>query len=383
MNKIELYKGYLAQDPTNEILILSLAQLLHENGKFTESLSLLDNLLLDQPNHEIALSRKASVLISNGSASEAKEILQSLTNTNTISVEIKHNLAVAIFYNKEIDHAISEFEKLQEITNLEASSNKYLAACFYSKGDFEKAIDYINKAISIEPTDYLKGFESVILYTSGQIKHAIEVANSVLQTSPENLDALSVMGTYCIEQFETAKAISHFEKMRSINKNDCRAFNGLGLCLMQNGNSLEAIKNFNQAVYLSPTNLGYIAVLAWSYINTQNFDQAVSTFKQALEIENNFAEGHGGLATAYMYRSQIDLAEKHCAIAFKLDKQCFSAIYCQSVLLTLKGKMEVGQKILAKVLDQPLRPGEPSLAQMIQKQALKQQPATTNQSRLN
>ncbi|MCJ8313459.1 MAG: hypothetical protein HRU38_13950 [Saccharospirillaceae bacterium] len=383
MNKIELYKGYLAQDPKNEILILSLSQLFHVNGEFIESITLLNELLDDYPSHEIALSRKASVLISSGDAQEAKSILNDLIISNTDSIEIKHNLAVATFYNKELDQAILNFEQLKNILPLEASSNKYLAACFYSKGEFKKAISYIQKAISIEPSDYLKGFESVILYTSGQIEQAIEIAKTVLKTSENNLDSLSVMGTYAIEQIETDTALYYFNKMKNINKNDSRAFNGLGLSLMQHGKENEAIENFIAAVELSPTNLSYLTVLGWSYINSQKIDQAIQIFKQTLKIDNKFAEGHGGLATAFMYNARIDLAEEHCASAFKLDSQCFSAFYCQSVLLTLKGKIEVGQQILARVLDKPLRPGGPTLAQMIQKQALKQQPTSTIQPRLN
>ena len=98
-----------------------------------------------------------------------------------------------------------------------------------------------------------------------------------------------------------------------------------------------------------PNHIGTWHLLAWTHLMKNNIDQAKDAFDKAYDLDRNFGETHGGLASIYALQGNKELAEKHIKIANRLDPLGFSSIYAQMVLLNLDGRPQEAQNLFEKV----------------------------------
>src|SRR5262249_48285516 len=77
---------------------------------------------------------------------------------------------------------------------------------------------------------------------------------------------------------------------------------------------------------------------------------------RAIEVERNFGEAHGGLATTLVWQNRREEAHREIALARRLDPNGFGVVYARSVLMALEGRREQGEHLLARALERTLRP---------------------------
>ena len=82
-----------------------------------------------------------------------------------------------------------------------------------------------------------------------------------------------------------------------------------------------------------PTHVGSWHVLAWAQLLSGELDAAEENFNRALDLDRNFAETHGGLASVAAIRGEKTKAEHLIDVALRLDQDCLSAKFAQSVLV--------------------------------------------------
>ena len=100
-------------------------------------------------------------------------------------------------------------------------------------------------------------------------------------------------------------------------------------------------------------------------------DAAESTFQRALELNRNFAETHGGLASIAALRGDTAAAERGIEVALRLDPRCLSAQFARSVLISRSGDPAAGAQLIKQTL-MKLSPGDGSLLSRVIEQAAQQ-----------
>lgn len=90
---------------------------------------------------------------------------------------------------------------------------------------------------------------------------------------------------------------------------------------------------------LMPSYVGGWHMLAWSQMLRKDLSAAERSFNQALALDRNFAETHGGLAAIDAMKGDTDSARQRLSIARRLDPHCMSAQFAAALLEdpTLKG----------------------------------------------
>ncbi len=161
------------------------------------------------------------------------------------------------------------------------------AKAFEEKGEWQKAQQILQKAISKKPDDpRLQNELGFVFQKRGYYNQAVQRYNKAVSLDPYYLEAFYNRGTsnYKIARFELAK--KDFEKVISLNKDYAKAYNNLGLIYnVFYRNRDESIKNFKKAIALEPENPVYHRNLSRLYLKIGKGKLAVAEEERAKILE--------------------------------------------------------------------------------------------------
>jgi tetratricopeptide (TPR) repeat protein len=142
-----------------------------------------------------------------------------------------------------------------------------------------------------------------------------------LRDDPSSAEALYGLGSACLSQQKTAEARESFERATKLHASYpdtlANAWNNLGLLDTREGHTEDAIRNFQEAVRLSPDHLIALNNLGNAYRLEKNWDQARKTFDRALEASPTDPEANYGLAMVFAQADDTAHAYEYLQKALK------------------------------------------------------------------
>ena len=370
------HESYVKADPHNALLWLALGDLYHRAARFEEAVAAFERCLVESPQHPAARSRLASVRISQHRFSEAEAILAGLLREDGDSAALFYNLGLAQFYQDKWREAQENFDRALSLGLKTRDNLAYLTRSLHHMGKMPEAIEFCNRWLGEAQDDQSKGYLALLEMDDGNMPRARELAQDVLTRDPENLHASTVAGAYSIEQQDMEDAERFFGNILRREPENPRAWLGLGLIRLYEQKHAEAIAGLEKAVSLMPENSGTIVALGWARLAAKDARGAETTFRQAVAIDRNFAEAHGGLASTLALQARVDEAQQEVRVAHRLDPASFGASFARAVLLKIRGKEELAKELLAKVLQQAPAEGGKPLIEHLRIYGAKQLPKT-------
>lgn len=150
------------------------------------------------------------------------------------------------------------------------------------------------------------------LFQTGQITKAEQACSELLQTYPQSLVVLNMLGETLQRQAKNQDAIQAFNKAIGIKPDFAEAYNNRGNALSDLGQAKGAVASYDKAIVLKPD-------FAEAYNNRGNvlrdlgqLKEAAENFEKAIEIKPDYAMAHHNLSSAKSYKSgdaQIGLLE--------------------------------------------------------------------------
>jgi len=123
-----------------------------------------------------------------------------------------------MFDEKAYDRAIDFFKKALELSKNEAKLYFFIGASFFEKDDRMSAIEYLEKASSIEPSD--PEINNLLAYSYALEKknfdRAMELVESALTVKPENIAYLDTKGWIYYQRGEYEKAFEVFNRVETL-----------------------------------------------------------------------------------------------------------------------------------------------------------------------
>lgn len=165
--------------------------------------------------------------------------------------------------SKAIEHlraAISIHPNYKESYLLLGNAYSYLR-------DYDQSINSYENALRINPYfDEASGNLMIVLIegaryeggTKGQYAKAITYLEKALQKEPLNFQALSLMGTALGSAGDHLRAITYFEKAIEINSNVATTYVNLGFAQLNAGLEEDAQINFQKAIEIDPKAMNQI-----------------------------------------------------------------------------------------------------------------------------
>jgi len=178
-------------------------------------------------------------------------------------------------------------------------------------------------------------------------------------------EGLSTLGMLVLQEHRVEDAMALFDQALAARPEDPRALLGSGLGLMAQGKAAEAAQTLTRTAEGFGDHLGSWIAAGWAEFVSGDQAAARQKFERALAIDAAFAESHGSLAVCDVMEGQLDSARRRIEIAFRLDRQCFSATLAKSLLVAAEGDPAAAEKIFQSALSSPITPGGMTLAQAI------------------
>jgi tetratricopeptide (TPR) repeat protein len=209
------------------------------------------------------------------------------------------------------------------------------------------------KPIGGTSTHSLMG-EAIVYQRAGQLPQAATIYQQILQSEPNNPDALHLLGLIAHQngqldaavelisqaisinpsgpkyynlglalqtQGRSDAAIDSYRRAIAINPDDAKAHSNLGVLLQAQGNLDDAIKSYRWAISLNPEDAGAHGNLGVALDSQGNTDAAIKSYRRALVLNPDDATSHNNLGNALRDQEQLDdaVASFRKAITLKPD----------------------------------------------------------------
>jgi tetratricopeptide (TPR) repeat protein len=369
---ITKYESYVRADPHNGLLWLELGDFYHRARRFEEAIACFERCLAESPDTVSARSRMASVRISQNRFSDAQAILLELLRAEPENSALHFNLGLARFYQDQWSEANDCFSRALSLGLKSRDNLAYLTRSLHHLGKMREAIEFCSQWQAQAKDDESQAYLALLEMDDGNMARAQELAQEVLTRDPENLHASTVIGSYSVEQQEMETAEKLFQNILRREPENPRAWLGLGLVRLYRQEHVGAIVALEKAVQLMPDHSGTIVALAWVRLAAKDLPGSEKTFRKAIAVDRNFAEAHGGLASALALQVRVDEARQEVRLAHGLDAQNFGGHFAQAVLLKIRGKDEMAKKLLADLLQHAPAPDSQSLIEHLRVYGAKQ-----------
>ncbi len=218
------------------------------------------------------------------------------------------------------------------------------------------------------------GIASLIALDGGELKLAQQWANLALDRATEQdqpIEALVTQSSLALAARDAARAQTLAAAALQLNPRDGRAWSARAFADLLASQLELARTHFANALAAMPGHIGTWHGQGWTQLLLRDLVGAQASFTQALALDRNFAESHGGLAVALAVNKDTQLARDHAELALRLDKTNLSGRYAQAILSGEVQDAEAFQRVVQRLLGDHAAPLGGTLLEAVTQSASK------------
>ena len=188
------------------------------------------------------------------------------------------------------------------------------------------------------------------LHSSGKIKEAADVYNSLIQKKIYDPRVFNNLGSIYSNLKQFDKAILLFDESIKKFPNSLEAYINLANVMIIKGKSDIAKKILNKVIELNPNYLKPYSNLAGIFVGEGNFEKAESFLRRSLEINPRDINTLVNLACVLKDLGNPKQAERFLRDALEINPKYDSALVNLGAVLNELGKIDEGEEFLKKAL---------------------------------
>lgn len=341
----------LRSDPANASLRSKCVNTAIALAEYRQAQQLIDSRLRESPYDPHALFDNASLLIAQKDYRNAILRLNALLANGHRHSGILINLGLCYHCVADFQNARAPLEEAYQAGDRSPGLIRLLVSTLHHLGSVDEAV-----AVADENTDparsdgALAGVFALLYLDADRPMPAARWAKTALKFNPDSVDGLVVVGTLQITQMRTAEAERQFKHALRLSPEAGRAWLGLGTLALLARDFPKAKQLVEKSLQSMGGHVGTWHMLAWTQLAAGDLASAENAFQHALELNRNFAETHGGLATLAAMRGNAGGAETLIEVAERLDPACLSAKFARAVLMGNAGDPATAQRIVTETV---------------------------------
>jgi tetratricopeptide (TPR) repeat protein len=173
-----------------------------------------------------------------------------------------------VYLNLNRDNeGIAAYEKAYTLDNKQEQACYEAGYWYNGKGNFDKALEWLNKATAIKPTVNSYNELGFAYYSLKRNEEAFAAYKNVLQINPLNGTAYKGMGDVYRRNYSPAK-------------------------------TTEAIENYRMSIQNNPSSSGSYFGIGWCYNELHNYDSSITYLLKALQLDKSITAAYTELGYA-------------------------------------------------------------------------------------
>jgi len=195
-----------------------------------------------------------------------------------------------------------------------------IAVRHHQAGQLQPAEQIYRQVLQTDPNQadalHLLG---VIAHQVGQNQDAVDYIGRAIASNPNNASFHANLGDVYRALRQLEEAVAAYRRALQIKPDYAEAQNNLGIALQEQGKLEEAVAGYRRALQINPRNAQAHVNLGNVCLVNGQLDQAVASYRQALRIQPNFAMAHNNLGNAIMEQGELDQAVAAYRRAVEID----------------------------------------------------------------
>jgi len=362
-DKVNKLLSFWRLDQTNEPLFLELLSSIQLSESYELIKILNDDSILTNFTSVGVHASFLQLLVTSKNIEEAKVYLNKYQQYLSHWCGYFH--ALIAFTEHDFDTVISHLET-QQGTETSNESVLLLARAYFMKGLINDAISTLAPYISDQENTDVIGLYALCQFDIGNYQISSDLAQVALEKHSYNLDATLTLASYYSIIQDLTLAEKYIERCLELNPLLGRALSLKGQLAMYTGDFSSALVALKAATKTMPNHIGTWHLLAWTLLFNNHLADASSAFNKALELNPAFSESHGGIALVQIQNNAIEDARNSIKRALRLDSNCFTAKFAQSLIYELEGKDNEARELVESILDSNSHITSVSYKQLVQ-----------------
>jgi predicted O-linked N-acetylglucosamine transferase (SPINDLY family) len=177
-------------------------------------------------------------------------------------------------------------------------------------------------------------------YRSGRLDPAAQLCRRILQSAPEHVDTLNLLGVITHLSGRDADAAELLDRAVELAPSNAHCHSNLGLALSGLGRFEEAAASFRRALDLEPHLAGALSNLGQTLSRQGNLDEAIACYRRALQTHPDFAEAWAHLGEALRLQGKPEEAETCCRRAVRFDPRLPQSHHYLANVLRGQGRID-------------------------------------------
>lgn len=248
------------------------------------------------------------------------------------------------------DEAIAQLQALEERDPTTKGLAFELGAAYYKKGDYPRAIEYLKKATTVDPSNeeatQLLGLSD---YLGGHPADAIPLLEKVQGWySRANVDASYILGICYIQTRHYDQARKSFGKMFDVPGDSAAAYLFTARMLLRQEYDPVAEEYAQKAAALDPKLPLAHFLLGELYLYKSRVPEAIAEFQKELAINPAHAATYYKLADAYSRVQRFEDAERVLQRSIWLDATSTGPYILMGKVLEKKGEFDLAVRALQR-----------------------------------
>lgn len=215
------------------------------------------------------------------------------------------------------NEAAQLYQKCIKINPRNATSYFEASNLHLAQGDWVTAMKLSEIAVKLDPANMWYQLQLASLYQrNGMLNKSVDIFKLLLQRDPDRVDFyynLATLYTSLKKIKEAIKVLDDAEKQIGITEPVSLEKERLYLLI---GNVKKSIAEIKKLVDAYPREARYYGVLAETYVQNQQFDLALETYKKLLEIDKTNGLAHLSLADFYRLTNNQEKSFEELKLAF-------------------------------------------------------------------